>query len=204
MNPFFFGSSQQPLYGVYHPSKARVPRRTGVVLCYPLWQEYMRAHRAFRQLAMLLSKAGFPVLRFDYFATGDSGGAGEEGDVTRWVTDIGMAIDELKDMASVPRVSLVGLRVGAALAAAAAVRRSDLDQVLLWDPVISGARFVEQVMARHGVATTNAANGNGTGTVGVDGFPLTETMRRGLQGIDLLETSAPNARELVVVVSDER
>ena len=204
MNPFFFGSSQQPLYGVYHPPKARVPRRTGVVLCYPLWQEYMRAHRAFRQLAMLLSKAGFPVLRFDYFATGDSGGAGEEGDVTRWVTDIGMAIDELKDMASVPRDSLVGLRVGAALAAAAAVRRSDLDQVLLWDPVISGARFVEQVMARHGVATTNAANGNGTGTVGVDGFPLTETMRRGLQGIDLLETSAPNARELVVVVSDER
>jgi pimeloyl-ACP methyl ester carboxylesterase len=160
----------------------------------------MRAHRAFRQLAMLLSKAGFPVLRFDYFATGDSGGAGEEGDVARWVTDVGMAIDELKDMASVPKVSLVGLRVGAALAASAAVRRSDLDQVLLWDPVISGERFVEQVMARHGVGSSNGASG----TIGVDGFPLTDTMRRGLGGIDLLETSAPNARELVVVVSDER
>jgi alpha/beta superfamily hydrolase len=199
MNPFFFGSSQQPLYGVYHPPKARVPRRIGVVLCYPLWQEYMRAHRAFRQLAMLLSKAGFPVLRFDYFATGDSGGTGEEGDVARWVGDIGTAIDELKDMASVPKVSLVGLRVGAALAAAAAARRNDLDQVLLWDPVVSGDRFVEHVMARHGLSANGTAS-----TIGVDGFPLTDAMRRGLRGIDLLEASAPGARELVVVVSDER
>ena len=198
MNPFFFGSSQQPLYGVYHPPKARVPRRTGVVLCYPLWQEYMRAHRAFRQLAMLLSKAGFPVLRFDYFATGDSGGAGEEGDVARWVADIGTAIDELKDMASVPKVSLVGLRVGAALAATAAVRRTDLEQVLLWDPVVSGARFVEHVMARHGVESA------APGTIGVDGFPLTDAMRRGLQSIDLMEAAAPGARELMVVVSEER
>jgi alpha/beta superfamily hydrolase len=200
MNPFFFGSSQQPLYGVYHPPKARVPRRTGVVLCYPLWQEYMRAHRAFRQLAMLLSKAGFAVLRFDYFATGDSGGAGEDGDVARWVADVGTAIDELKDMASVQKVSLVGLRVGAALAAAAAVRRTDLDQVLLWDPVVSGARFVEHVMARHGVTSSNGASG----TIGVDGFPLTDAMRRSLRGIDLLETPAPGGRELVVVVSEER
>ena len=204
MNPFFFGSSQQPLYGVYHPPKARVPRRTGVVLCYPLWQEYMRAHRAFRQLAMLLSKAGFPVLRFDYFATGDSGGAGEEGEVSRWVADIGTAIDELKDMASVPKVSLVGLRVGAALAAAAAVRRTDLEQVLLWDPVVSGARFVEHVMARHGVAPVNGNGKGASGTIGIDGFPLTDSMRRGLQGIDLLEASGPGARELVVVVSEER
>lgn len=204
MNPFFFGSSQQPLYGVYHPPKARVPRRTGVVLCYPLWQEYMRAHRAFRQLAMLLSKAGFPVLRFDYFATGDSAGAGEEGEVSRWVADIGTAIDELKDMASVPKVSLVGLRVGAALAAAAAVRRTDLEHVLLWDPVVSGARFVEHVMARHGVLPANGNGKGASGTIGIDGFPLTDAMRRGLRDIDLLEASAPSARELVVVVSEER
>src|SRR5918992_3821916 len=114
MNPFFFGSSQQPLYGVYHPPKARVPRRIGVVLCYPLWQEYMRAHRAFRQLAILLAKAGFPVLRFDYFGTGDSGGDSESGDVAQWTADVCTAIDELKDTAGVRSVSLVGLRVGAA------------------------------------------------------------------------------------------
>ena len=138
MNPFFFGSSQQPLYGVYHPSRARTTRLTAVVLCYPLWQEYMRAHRAFRQLAMLLSKAGFPVLRFDYFGTGDSAGDSDAGDVSRWTHDISTAIDEMKDTAGVTKVSLVGLRVGASLAAAVAAERKDLDRIVLWDPIVAG------------------------------------------------------------------
>src|SRR5687768_16729988 len=115
MNPFYFGSSQRPLYGVYHPSKGRTARPVGVVLCYPLGQEYMRAHRAFRQLATLLTKNGFPVLRFDYAGTGDSAGDGSAGSVATWVEDIGAAIDELKDTAGVSRVSLVGLRAGGAL-----------------------------------------------------------------------------------------
>src|SRR5215217_413896 len=88
MNPLYFGSSQKPLYGVYHPPKSqpgRPVRTTGVVLCYPLGQEYMRAHRAFRQLATLLTKSGFPVLRFDYYGTGDSGGDGDAGDVDKVV-----------------------------------------------------------------------------------------------------------------------
>lgn len=201
MNPFYFGSSRRPLYGVYHPPKSRKPRTTGVVLCYPLWQEYMRAHRAFRQLAMMLSKAGFPVLRFDYFATGDSGGAGDEGDVTQWIADIGTAIDELKDMAGVPRVSLVGLRVGASLAAMAAVKRQDLEHVLLWDPVVSGDRFLQQVLATHAAPGASTEAG---ATIGVSGFPLTEAMRQGLSRIDLREAQTPAARELVIMVSDDR
>ena len=202
MNPFFFGSSRRPLYGVYHPAKSRKPRTTGVVLCYPLWQEYMRAHRAFRQLAMMLSKAGFPVLRFDYFATGDSGGAGEEGDVSQWIADIGTAIDELKDMAGVSKVSLVGLRVGASLAAMAAVQRQDLDHVLLWDPVVSGDRFLKHVLATH--ATPGSTAPGPRATVGVSGFPLTEDMRAALSRIDLLEAPASPARETIIMVSDDR
>ena len=114
MNPFFFGSSEERLLGVHHPPRGRVPREVGVLLCYPLGQEYMRAHRAFRQLAMLLARRGFHVLRFDWFGTGDSAGAGEEGSIARWLEDARTAIDELKDTAGVTRVSLVGLRLGAA------------------------------------------------------------------------------------------
>ena len=79
MNPFFFGSSERPLYGVHHPPRERGPRESGVVLCYPMGQEYMRSHRAFRQLANLLTRKGHHVFRFDYFATGDSSGASGEG-----------------------------------------------------------------------------------------------------------------------------
>jgi uncharacterized protein len=203
MNPFFFGSSKEPLYGVYHPPRAHTSRPTAVVLCYPLWQEYMRAHRAFRQLAMLLSKAGFPVLRFDYFGTGDSAGESDAGDVSRWTHDISTAIDELKDTAGVSKVSLVGLRVGASLAASVATVRKDLDRIILWDPVVGGKAYVEKMVV------TEQADGaehrdETLGTIGIKGFPLTSRMRDGLEGIDLQRLSAPASGRMIMTVSSER
>ena len=69
---FFFGNPGSPLYGSYESPSASVRRDCGIVLCYPLMAEYLRSHRAFRQLAVRLAEAGFPVLRFDYFGSGDS------------------------------------------------------------------------------------------------------------------------------------
>jgi alpha/beta superfamily hydrolase len=202
MNPFLFGNSKQPLYGVYHPPRAHTSRPTAVVLCYPLWQEYMRAHRAFRQLAMLLSKAGFSVLRFDYFGTGDSAGESDAGDVSRWTHDISTAIDELKDTAAVTKVSLVGLRVGASLAAAVATERKDLDRVILWDPVVGGKSYVEKMVLTEQASGT-APHGP-VGTIGIKGFPLTSRMREGLEGIDLHRLPAPASGRMIMTVSEER
>ena len=203
MNPFFFGSSREPLYGVYHPPRAHTTRPTAVVLCYPLWQEYMRAHRAFRQLAMLLSKAGFSVLRFDYFGTGDSAGESDAGDVSRWTHDISTAIDELKDTAGVSKVSLVGLRVGASLAAAVAAGRKDLDRIVLWDPVVAGKTYVEKMVLTEQENGTTRRDGP-PGTIGIKGFPLTSRMRAGLEGIDLHRLSAPASGRMIVTVSEQR
>src|SRR5262245_24413810 len=144
MNPFFFGSSERPLFGVHHPPRERGARETGVVLCYPMGQEYMRSHRAFRQLANLLTRAGQHVFRFDYFATGDSSGASGEGSLAQWLADVNQAIDELKDNASLASVSLVGLRLGAALAARASAGRADIDRLVLWDPVVLGPSYLEE------------------------------------------------------------
>lgn len=203
MNPFFFGSSKEPLYGVYHPPKANVTRPTAVVLCYPLWQEYMRAHRAFRQLAMLLSKAGFSVLRFDYFGTGDSAGESDAGDVPRWTRDIGTAIDELKDTAGVSKVSLVGLRVGGSLAAAVAAERKDIDRIILWDPIVGGSAYVAK-MLRTELANSDARRDGALGTIGIKGFPLTGRMREGLEAIDLAQLRAPASGRMIMAVSEDR
>ena len=82
MNPFYFGDSSRRLFGIYHPPKGQSPRSHGIVLCCPFGQEYMRSHRAFRQLANLLSRRGFHVFRFDYHGTGDSDGESTEASVT--------------------------------------------------------------------------------------------------------------------------
>src|ERR1041385_3953899 len=134
MIPNFFGSSDNPLFGVYHPPRGARPRDTGVLLCYPAPQEYMRTHWAFRKLAWMLAKEGFHVFRFDYFGTGDSAGATEEGRIATWRDNVVTAARELRDLASVTKVAAVGFRLGATLAATA--RDLPLTDLVLWEPVV--------------------------------------------------------------------
>jgi uncharacterized protein len=208
MNPLFFGSTGKALFGVYHPPRSRETRDHGIVLCYPAGQEYMRAHRAFRQLAILLSKAGFPVLRFDYFGTGDSNGESEQGSMEQWVEDVGTAIQELKDNAAVERVSLVGLRLGATLAARVQERRSDVASVVLWDPVVDGSSYFREIVAtaESAGATVRLPDGRADpdATVGIYGYPWTGRLRRELDGVGLDAYRAPAKDRVAVLVSRER
>lgn len=107
--------------------------------------EYELAHPTLRLLARRLASRGYHVLRFDYFGTGDS--TGDLADATQelWRIDIETAVDELKDISGVARVSLVGLRYGAALAAQVAARRRDTDRLVLWDPVFDGRGYLAEL-----------------------------------------------------------
>jgi uncharacterized protein len=197
MNPLFFGNSEQPLFGVYHPPRTQDTRPEGVVLCYPVGQEYMRAHRAFRQLAMLLAKAGFPVIRFDYFGTGDSSGAADEGTFDRWTNDIETAVDEIKDTAGVSRVSLIGLRIGATLAARVQASRDDVVRAVLWDPVVDGSQYWPQLVAT--TENPDAIANSADGVVGLNGFPWTTALRSAIANLNA-ETYPLNTRTRVALL----
>ena len=58
--PLYFGAPERPLFGFYHPPAGSRVRATGVLLCNPLGDDLIRAHRPFRHLAEELSAAGFP------------------------------------------------------------------------------------------------------------------------------------------------
>jgi pimeloyl-ACP methyl ester carboxylesterase len=209
MNPFFFGTSERQLFGVYHPPKARKTRDTGVVLCCPLGQEYMRSHRAFRQLALLLERGGFHVLRFDYAGTGDSWGDGERASLAEWSANAASAVAELRDTAEVKRVALVGLRLGAAVAALAARDRDDVSDVVLWDPVVRGADYAAELLAdaelpQGAPAGARERLASYDGTVNVMGYPLTSALRREIAGVDLLTAPLSTRARHHVVVSSER
>lgn len=136
MTPFHFGDEQRRLFGVFEPALCRSGKERAVLLCHPMGNEQVFAYRTTRQLAARLAGAGFHVLRFDYFGTGDSYGDAGEGDIGGWCDDIETAIEELKDMTGVATVSLVGLRLGANLAAeVAARRREQIGKVVLWQPL---------------------------------------------------------------------
>jgi pimeloyl-ACP methyl ester carboxylesterase len=198
MTPFFFGSGQRRLFGIYTPGHGSGHARAAV-FCHPWGQEYLRAHRSMRHLASLLNRAGVHVLRFDYFGSGDSAGDGLEADLAGWEGDVETAIDELKDTASVERVGLVGLRLGANLAASvAARRRDDVDALVLWDPVVDGGEYIreiERVAPQAGPQAPGAPRD-------VFGFVLTEAMARSFQSLDLLGQVASLPARTTVVTTE--
>ena len=208
MNPFYFGSSESPLYGVYHPPRSRGVRDTGIVLCYPFGVEYMRAHRAFRQLSMLLARAGHHVLRFDYSCTGDSAGPGEDGSLARWTADIDAAIGEIRETAAVDRVSVIGLRLGAALALRAAAGRDDVERVILWDPIGDGEAYVRDLcrlyLGPDSYPDCCAPERLREVPVGLSGYPLTESLLAELRALTPDSLAASADSPLTMVVSADR
>ena len=200
MNPFYFGDPERPLYGVYHPPRGDDVGRA-VLLCYPVGAEYMRSHRAFRQLTTFLTRQGMHVLRFDYLGTGDSAGTGLDASLARWLDDIDLAIDELKESAGVDTVAVVGLRFGATLALRATAARDDVSQVVLWDPVENGAEFLERAIDSR--PDDVEAWGLPAGTVGLGGFPLTPSFRSELAGVRLADLRPDGGKRVDLIVSSE-
>jgi pimeloyl-ACP methyl ester carboxylesterase len=187
MNPFFFGSSARQLFGAYEP-----PPDMGfdaAVLCNPFGYEYLIAHPALRFLSKQLASAGQHVLRFDYTGTGDSAGDFEAATHEQWVDDINVAISELKDIAQVQRILLIGLRFGATLAALAARNRSDVDRLVLWDPIWDGSDYLNTI----GVGAPDAAE-----TVDVRGMALTPRARQELAAVTLDTFAPPLPRTLLL------
>ena len=144
MTPFFFGDSKKQLYGVYHPPVSYSQNADAILMCYPLWEEYYRTHRVITQLSNKLADSGFPVLRFDYYATGDSAGNTDQCALEQWLQDIETAIFELKDLSASSKISIVGLRLGATLAALAS-QRANINKLVLWDPVVRGQVYIQNM-----------------------------------------------------------
>lgn len=147
--PGFFGPPGRRLFGCSHPPRDGSERELAAVLCNPLGLEYAYSHRAFLHLASRLAAQGFYVGRFEYFGTGDSGGDDDDASLSGWTDDISTAIDETRRGTQRRHIALIGLRLGAALALQAAVKRGDVLNLVLWDPIVDGRAYLEQMKVQH-------------------------------------------------------
>ena len=166
-DPMWFGPSDRPVFGWLHtPGDGRASG--AVVLCPPLARERASVHDTYRALAERLAEAGLVAVRFDYEGTGDSAGTDAgPGRIEAWLASVDQAV-ALARSTGVDRVGLVGMRMGAVLAAAAAERLSGVDVVgvdalVAWDPCWSGRTFVRQQrsisLLRFGAEDTGVAPG---------------------------------------------
>ena len=205
MIPQLFGDAGAPLFGVYHPPAGAPARPVGVVLCHPGPQEYRQAHWIFRRLAGMLAAGGLHVLRFDYFATGDSAGDSHEGTLARWVADVGTAARELRDLSGVRRIALVGMRLGAAIAARASAGGLAVRDLVLWDPVVSGAAYLAQLesVQRAALRERRWPQAAEVGPDELLGYPLRPALAAEIAAVDLLCEPAGAAERALLVCAGE-
>lgn len=129
---------------VSHHTAQGIPLDHAVVLCPPLGFEYTHSHRTLRHLADALAAQGIETFRLDYSGSGDSSGEPlDSGRPESWLADIEACMDAASRISGSERVSLIGLRMGASLAALVADRRP-VHRLVLWSPVVVGRRYMRE------------------------------------------------------------
>ena len=195
----FFGPHAR-LFGIF--DEPAIPSDRGVVLCYPHGADYDSAFRSFRILGTRLSRAGFHVLRFDYMGTGDSWGDTEDGSIGQWTEDTVAAIRELRTSCDVGQVAVVGLRLGATVAALAAAECGGVDQLVAWAPVYEGREYLAALRAQHQRWLKDEKR-SGRARLAADddllGYRLTPSMTSDLESLNLLSLSKLPAPSVYVV-----
>ncbi|HKR13390.1 MAG TPA: alpha/beta fold hydrolase [Pyrinomonadaceae bacterium] len=206
----FFGPDQARLFGALHRARSN-GRDSGVILCYPMGQEYMRIHRTYVELARSLADSGRHTLRFDYYGCGDSGGEATDGTLKQWTDDICQAARMLRDQTGVRKVYLVGARIGANIALTAGARVEDLAGIVLWEPVVNGVDHIATLRRAHHDLLASNAELDGyerhqlpNCIAELVGYPITNELYEELTAIDLLTAPSGTMPELLLLANSEK
>jgi alpha-beta hydrolase superfamily lysophospholipase len=147
--PTWFGPAGRSLFGwLTSPSDRRV---TGaVIICPPVGEEGRTSRRTLRELAASLAKNGVLAFRFDYDGTGDSAGTVNDPEWhDGWLESVREAI-ALVRASGVSTIALVGMRMGATIAATVVAGMAEAPGALvLWDPCSSGRTFLREQALLH-------------------------------------------------------
>lgn len=153
--PFFFDNNNHRLFGILHQPDYTLAnltpsvcshKNTGLVFCAPFAEEKLWSHRVFANFAKTLASKDFSVLRFDYMGHGDSEGNFEDSTIETRISDIIKSVNVLREKSNVTKVGLLGLRLGATLAAIVVEKIKDIDFLVLWEPIVKVEEYLQQCL----------------------------------------------------------
>jgi pimeloyl-ACP methyl ester carboxylesterase len=198
---FYLKSQRQWLFAWLH-RREQACSDHGVIVCPPLGHEQIHAHRSLRHLADAAARAGFPVLRLDYHGTGDSAGTDEDPDrYATWLANLRDARAWMREQLGCQHITLVGLRLGAALAVQAAAAQA-VDDLLLWAPVVKGRAYVRELKALSLTAGDARPSAGASGYIEAAGFVLSAQTADELNRLDLIQ-SRPRCRRALILSRDD-
>ena len=143
--PFFFDAERGTRFSLYHAPSPHVAPRGAILYVHPFAEELGKT----RRLAALQSRAfaalGYAVLQIDLFGCGDSCGDFNAGRWDIWKDDLTLAARWLVERAGGGPLILWGVRLGGLLALDFA-ERVELEQIILWQPFMSGRACINQFL----------------------------------------------------------
>lgn len=212
----FIKNKDYKIFSVLHKAESDKQSQNndlGVVICHPFGEEKLNSHRILVLLARQLASQGVSCLRFDYMGHGDSEGDFEDATIQTRLSDIECAVNYFKKTTGVKRVGLLGVRLGATLAALFCTGSLEINPLILISPVIEGKKYIKHCL-RSNIATQTVLfkkvikdrkqliEDLMSGLmVNVDGYLLTKKMYEALEEINLLGTSISLRQILLIQVS---
>lgn len=144
LKPAYLPGSAGDLFTLHYRPAQRVPVG-GILYLHAYGEEMHKSRRMAALQARRFASAGWMVLQYDHFGSGDS--AGDAGDARWdiWIEDAERMLDALRSHGRGP-ILLWGLRLGASMAAELSTRCDDIHGLLLWQPVINGERYLNHLL----------------------------------------------------------
>jgi pimeloyl-ACP methyl ester carboxylesterase len=142
------------------------------------------------------------VLRCDYHGTGDSAGTDEDPDrYATWLANLRDAQAWMREQLGCRHITLVGLRLGAALAVQAAAVQA-VDGLVLWAPVVKGRAYVRELKALSLTASDARPSAGTSADIEAAGFVLSGQTADELCRLDLIQ-SRPRCRRALILSRDD-
>ena len=141
---FFQGTGDARLFGVWRDVQlsASVDKARHVwVICPPFAEEDKSARRTLTELCQKLQGRGEASLLFSFRGTGDSDGDFADATIEAWRDDVVAACREAARRAPHARLCLLGVRLGASLAALAAAE-AKATRLILIEPLLAGRPYL--------------------------------------------------------------
>jgi alpha/beta superfamily hydrolase len=173
-----------------------------VLVCPSVGPGAAASYGAEARLGRALAGAGLVAQRFHYRGTGASDGSPRSVDFAALVADARAALDLVRRRTGAERVGLVGVRLGALVAARLASTLGDAP-VALWAPVVEPGHFVEQaVRGRRAVPAARSATAPPDGHVvspSMFEMPLVGDLVGGAAVCGLVDEIGARRRDVLVV-----
>lgn len=200
---FYLQSQGQPLFAWLHTGVDQPCLDHGIIICSPIGYEQLHAHRSLRHLADDLASQRIPTLRFDWHGTGDSAGIDEDASrCATWQANLHDAVNWMRQELGCKQISIVGLRLGALLAALA-TEEIEISNLILWSPVTNGRAYVREMTAIELTAEFQPpAKQPATGDIEAGGFVLSKMTAAELSQLNLLKSHPWCQRALIVSRND--